>query len=143
MTRPTPFRQGAVRPVQLRIEPREPGRTQDQAADEGIRNRQICSRWLPEMTRMRDLVWCVTLAMGLPYRYRMVMGPESGSMGICACFARPSLRELSSVPESTRSDKGREMWGQSRVPRREEGNRQRKRSPALLHALASLLFRRK
>lgn len=77
------------------------------AADEGMRTRQICSWWLPET--VRDLVGCVTLAIGLPSRSRIVLGAGRALKGIRACFARLSSMNLSSAPESTSRYRGREL----------------------------------
>lgn len=81
------------------------------AADEGIRSKQICSRWLPERTRVRvrGQVLSVTLAKGLPSR--MVRGTVRTSIGRRDCLA-----SASSIKESTRT--GEESPDYSSVPGR-------------------------
>lgn len=92
-------------------EPRTAG-----AVDEGRIKNQICSQWLPEMTRVRRPVGWVSRGIVLPLRSKIVRGVSSALMGIQDCCAKPLLRKLSSAPELTRKEVGKELWDQIRVP---------------------------
>lgn len=67
----------------------------------GMSELWICSRWFPEMTKVRSFVRA--LAMGYPSRFRMVLGFGNFSMGIRARLARLLSTKLSSAPESTKN----------------------------------------